>query len=219
MGTKELLKLPSSTKAWALLLFIAVLLRSPLNHGACWFHCMIFARLYTALAHQGLFPTKLRSKKSAQKEKTNNHELNCKYTCSGLSITRKQDDALRELMHYLNAGVFSLLLVKKKKKGGWECRDASSSSWQGLTPPALRVPPFQSALAASAQGPHPAWPRPLWAVSTITPGSAMFLQLGLPGVCPQTGQEFLSPHTWLLSIQCWGGLEIPSTSSMFRLTL
>lgn len=119
MCIKELLKLPSRTKAWASSLLIVGLLRSPLNHGACWFPCIIFGRLYTALAHQGLFLTKLTSKKSMQKEKTDNDELNCKYTwsCLNINITRKQGDVLREFMILWMLGSLHYCSLKEERVG------------------------------------------------------------------------------------------------------
>lgn len=86
----------------------------------------------------------------------------------------------------------------------------SSSPWQGL---ALPCP---SLLGCSA--PHPPGTAPCAQSSFLFYSQERYGFLA----CPQSLKSnvrtpyFLSPHMWLPSIQCRGGLEIPSTSSMLR---
>lgn len=82
-----------------------------------------------------------------------------KYTSWGLNVTRKLDEAFREFTHSLNAGVFSLLLVKRKKKKGWQHRDAVFFILAGADPscPLCSGRLYPRPSSCMAQGPGPSF--------------------------------------------------------------
>lgn len=82
-----------------------------------------------------------------------------KYTSWGLNVTRKLDEALREFTHSLNAGVFSLLLIKRKKKKGWQHRDAVFFILAGADPscPLCSGRLYPRPSSCMAQGPGPSF--------------------------------------------------------------
>lgn len=122
----------------------------------------------------------------------------------------------RKMVHSKNSFLLGRLVSFhccwfKKKKKGWEYRDdlfitlARAGSSLPLPSRVFCPPTPRNCSLCPEQFPF------------LLPGALWFLWPVLRGLKSNVRTPyFLSPHMWLPSIQCRGGLDIPSTSSMLR---